>query len=87
MFVCDTCQEVIRDHASAIAVYPSMGTDGSMDQCYHVHKNQCDEALKAKPGVRTGWQDLRHHLQWLSHNVRLTPKDLAEDEFDRIMQG
>jgi len=51
VIVCDACKQVFSDIDKAIAVYVRPDQESALTSCYHVHKGQCDRALKDQLGL------------------------------------
>jgi len=81
IIVCDHCGEKIENAVQAAAIVSEFGKyqNGNL-RVLHVHKVTCFDATEKKEGGKCAWEELSRHLQLLINNVRLTPRDLVEQE-------
>ncbi len=79
--VCDICEQRITNANLAVAVGTDVyGKDPELISVLHAHKGTCHDAAEAKLGgrIKTGWDELSHHLLHLVQNIGLKPTDLVE---------
>ena len=87
--ICDICEQRIRDAQRGGALYRLLAGPGpELLPILHVHKGECFAAGERRLGGApvTAWQELRHHLLYVTSNCGLTPEKLAAEQafIDRI---
>lgn len=89
VIICDICGKRIEEVKLGAAVFPQIDTEGAIAEVLHVHKRDCHNAAEQKigGGESAPWQELRHHLSYLLHNVRLSLEQLKELDQDYTVLG
>jgi hypothetical protein len=84
VLICDYCGKRIQDAAvgAALTKHPFDGEivvdDALRFDVLHVHKGPCLDAAEKLPGVKSGWNELSHHLLKLVYNVKFSPEVMQE---------
>lgn len=81
---CDVCGSWIDDADAGAAVFRKMAGEGNLSEVLHAHKGRCHVVAEERFGgqVKTGWHELRQHLQLLTFNTGLPPAALQKLEDD-----
>ncbi|UPG92666.1 hypothetical protein [Luteibacter aegosomatissinici] len=86
---CDVCDERIDDFGLGAAVFSRSNAENSLTPVFIVHKGGCHDAAERKiraAGLRSGWEELKHHFVYLLHNGGVSPESFVESSVsaDRI---
>lgn len=82
---CDVCGSWIDDADAGAAVFRKTTSEGDSSEVLHAHKGRCHVVVEEQFGgqPKTGWHELRQHLQLLKFNTGLPPaalQKLADDD-------
>lgn len=75
---CDVCGSWIDDGDAGAAVFRKITGEGDISEVLHAHKGRCHVVAEERFGgqARTGWHELRQHLQLLTFNTGVPPAAL-----------
>ncbi len=81
---CDVCGSWIDDADAGAAVFRKTTGADDVSEVLHAHKGRCHVVAEEQFGgqVKTGWHELRQHLQLLAFNTGLPPAALQKLEDD-----
>lgn len=81
---CDACGSRIDDADAGAAVFRKTTGADDISEVLHAHKGRCHVVAEEQFGgqVKTGWHELRQHLQLLAFNTGLPPAALQKLEDD-----
>jgi hypothetical protein len=90
VFICDACQEPIRDAFMGLAIWFKRPKSGKPVQVQHVHKGTCDRLLVERNGGREAedqTQELTTFLIHLLHNTGVPVKELYKHDEKHDISG
>lgn len=81
---CDVCGSWIDDADAGAAVFRKTNGEGDISEVLHAHKGRCHVVAEERLGgqVKTGWHELRQHLQLLAFNTGVPPAALQKMDGD-----
>ena len=79
---CDICGSWIDDADAGAAVFRKTAGEGDISEALHAHKGRCHVVAEERFGgqAKTGWHELRQHLQLLMFNTGVPPTALQKLE-------
>ncbi|PTT78954.1 hypothetical protein DBR42_22450 [Pelomonas sp. HMWF004] len=66
---CDCCNAWIDDAELGAAIYKRTQAEGEVQDVLLAHKGTCHDAIEARLGGDTHWQELTKYLEDVTHNA------------------